>query len=83
MMEVLYLTGAKVYWVNGGHMVADALTKQSKDASMDFLPWVLEHARMRITYCEGSWRKEHARARGGDLQERRGSADDRRGCGLA
>ena len=61
MMEVLYRIQACVYWVNSGHMVADALTKLSRKSpppNLDLLLHVLEANAVRITYCEGLWRKE-------------------------
>ena len=59
----LQRTKAKVYWVNAGHMVADALTKASHKSpapNIDLLLPVLKTNEVRITYCEGSWRKEFA-----------------------
>ena len=69
LMETLTRIGAKVYWVNSGHMVADALIKMStKDAQLDLLLYVLQHGLIRITYCEGSWRKE-LKSKKGHLEE--------------
>ena len=61
MMEILRRIGAKVYWVNSGHMAADALTKRSDKQpppNIDLLLHLLDTNQVRITYCEGSWRKE-------------------------
>ena len=56
MMEVLYRIQARVYWVNSGHMVADALTKlstKSPPPNMDLLLHVLETNSIRITSERG------------------------------
>ena len=38
MMEILVRCGARVFWVNSGHMVCDSLTKLSvKDPGLDHL----------------------------------------------
>ena len=69
LMEFLTRTNSRVFWVNSGHMVADALTKLSTkpDVQMDLLYYVLEHGVIRITYCEHSWRRGLAAKGGGRL----------------
>ena len=72
MTEILRRIGSKVFWVNSGHMAADALTKRSDKSpppNMDLLLHVLLTGEVRITYCETSWRKEMASSRGGELCE--------------
>ena len=72
LMDILYRVDAKVYWVNSGHMVCDALTKlstKSPSPNLDLLLHVLTTNMVRITYCEGSWRKELATKKAGNLKE--------------
>ena len=72
MMEILRRIGAKVYWVNSGHMVADPLTKRSDKQpppNMDLLLHVLCTDEVRTTYCAGIWRKELATTKNGELRE--------------
>lgn len=72
LMEILTRIGAKVYWVNSGHMLADGLTKLSSKSpapNIDLLLYVLTTNDVRITYCEGSWKKELSSRSAGKLQE--------------
>ena len=72
MMEILFRIGARVYWVNSGHMLADGMTKlgtKSPPPNLDLLLHVLETNDVRITYCEGSWRKELQSRSAGKLEE--------------
>ena len=71
-MEILFRIGARVYWVNSGHMLADGMTKlstKSPPPNLDLLLHVLETNDVRITYCEGSWRKELQSRSAGKLEE--------------
>ena len=70
LMEILTRTNSRVFWVNSGHMISDALTKLSTkpDVRIDLLLYVLEHGLIRITYCEHSWRRELAAKGGGRLE---------------
>ena len=69
MMEILVRCGARVFWVNSGHMVCDSLTKLStKDPGLDLLYYVLEQAEVRITYCDHSWKKEMSMKRATELK---------------
>ena len=68
-MESLERLGARVFWTNAGHMLADGLTKLSDKAELETLMIFLESGRIRITYCEGSWKKELASSRRGELRE--------------
>ena len=72
MMEILTRTRAKVFWVNSGHMLADGLTKlstKSPPPALDLLLHVMTTNDVRITYCEGSWKKELSSRAAGTLQE--------------
>ena len=72
MMEIMFRIGARVYWVNSGHMLADGMTKlstKSQPPNLDLLLHVLETNDVRITYCEGSWRKELQSRSAGKLEE--------------
>ena len=51
--------GFQTYWVNAEHMLADGLTKLSGSGGrIDLIRDVLEHCRVRITYCTVSGRRE-------------------------
>lgn len=72
LMEILFRIGARVYWVNSGHMLADGMTKlstKSPPPNMDLMLHVLETNDVRITYCEGSWKRELQSRSAGRLEE--------------
>ena len=71
-MEILTRTRAKVFWVNSGHMLADGLAKlstKSPPPALDLLLHVMTTNDVRITYCEGSWKKVLSSRAAGTLQE--------------
>ena len=71
-MEILVRVGARVYWVNSGHMLSDGLTKlstKSPPPNLDLLLYVLSTNDVRITYCEGSWKRELQSRTAGKLEE--------------
>ena len=52
--------------------LADALTKLwEKSDGRDILTTFLADGLTRITYCDGSWRKELAQSRAGEIRELR------------
>ncbi len=71
-METSTWTGAKVYWVTSGRIIADGLTKASHKnpcSNLNLLRFVLEHGAIRITDCTESWREEMAKKKTGPLHE--------------
>ena len=57
--------------MNSGHMLADGMTKGSSKSpppALDLLLHVLLTNEYRITYCEGSWRKELSNRQGATVE---------------
>ena len=53
-------------------MVSDSLTKlstKSPPPAIDLLLYTLDTNEIRITYCEGSWRRELAQKKAGRLEQ--------------
>ena len=72
LMEILTRVGARVFWVNSGHMLADGMTKLSTKSpapNIDILLHALSTGSLRITYCTESWRKEMAKTQKGQVKE--------------
>ena len=59
LFETVERLGAHFYWVNGGHMLADPLTKLP-DRCLDTIPAMLDalsSGRLRIAYDTESWKR--------------------------
>ena len=64
LVETLVRSGTILYWINGGHMIADALTKVWERAHGELLLALILDGKVRLTYCEESWRRELAKRQG-------------------
>ena len=67
-MEILFRIGSRVYWMNSGHMLGGRDDEAEPDkfaTNLDLLLLFLETNDVRITCCEGSWRKKANQGRQG------------------
>ena len=70
LFEVIERTGAHLYWVNGGHMLADPMTKlpASCAETLASLAEALQRGCIRIAYDTESYKRALAK-RTGDIRQ--------------